>query len=74
MPPGSRRACCGRRCWRALNVSTALTDPLKFCPPGDTQAEQGVRAVVAYIEKRPERGWEDFTTVALEALRASWPC
>jgi hypothetical protein len=57
-----------------LNVSTALTDPLKFCPPSDTQAEQGVRAVVAYIEKRPERGWEDFTTIALEALRFKWPC
>ena len=56
-----------------LNVSQALTEPLKACPPADTQPEQGVRAVVAYIEKRPKRGREDFMRLALEALRASWP-
>jgi hypothetical protein len=57
-----------------LNVSTALTEPLRFCPPNDAEAEQGVRAIVAYIEKRPERTREDFMTLALEALRATWPC
>jgi Rap1a immunity proteins len=57
-----------------LNLSTALTEPLKFCPPNDAEAEQAVRAIVAYIEKRPERTREDFMTLALEALRATWPC
>jgi hypothetical protein len=57
-----------------LNSSEALTEPLKFCPPRDAQREQGVRAVVAYIEKRSERCREDFTTVALDALRPKWPC
>jgi hypothetical protein len=57
-----------------LNVSQALAEPFKACPPADTQPEQGVRAVVAYIEKRPERGREDFIRLALEAFRASWPC
>jgi Rap1a immunity proteins len=57
-----------------LNLSTALTEPLKFCPPNDAEAEQAVRAIVAYIEKRPERTGEDFMTLALEALRATWPC
>src|SRR5262245_5790069 len=59
-------------CWAAvyvlLNMSEALTEPFKFCPPGDAQPEQGVRVVVAYIEKRPERGRKDFTRMALEAL------
>ena len=57
-----------------LNISQALTEPLKFCPPLDTQPDQGVRVVVAYIEKRPERARKDFTRLALEALRAMWPC
>ena len=38
------------------------------------EAEQGVRVVVAYIEKKPERGRDDFTKVALEAPRSKWPC
>jgi Rap1a immunity proteins len=57
-----------------LSVSRALAEALKFCPPVEFDAEQGVRVVVAYIEKRPERGDEDFTTLALEALRSKWPC
>jgi len=57
-----------------LTVSHTLAEPLKFCPPVEFDAEQGVRVVVAYIEKRPERVGEDFTTLALEALRSKWPC
>ena len=57
-----------------LTVSHTLPEPLKFCPRVEFEAEEGVRVVVAYIEKKPERGREDFTTVALEALRSKWPC
>jgi Rap1a immunity proteins len=57
-----------------LNLSGALTEPLKFCPPTDAQPDEGVRVVVAFIEKKPDRGREDFTTIALEALRFRWPC
>ena len=57
-----------------LTVSHTLAEPLKFCPPVEFDAEQGVRVVVAYIEKRPERVGEDFTTLALEALQSKWPC
>jgi hypothetical protein len=57
-----------------LTLSHSLAEPLKFCPPAEFDAEQGVRVVVAYIEKKLERGREDFTTIALEALRSKWPC
>ena len=57
-----------------LTVSHTLAEPIKFCSPVDFEAEQGVRAVVAYIENRPGRAREDFTMLALEALRAKWPC
>jgi hypothetical protein len=57
-----------------LTVSHTLTEPLKFCPPAEFEAEQGMRVVVAYIENRPERARQDFTMLALEALRAKWPC
>ena len=57
-----------------LAVSHTLAEPLKFCPPVEFEAEQGVRVVVAYIENRPGRGREDSTMLALEALRSKWPC
>ena len=57
-----------------LTVSHTLAEPLKFCPPIEFEAEQGVRAVVAYIEKRSGRAGEDFTMLALEGLRSKWPC
>jgi Rap1a immunity proteins len=57
-----------------LTVAHTLPEPLKFCPPVEFEAEQGVRVVVAFIEKKPDRGREDFTTIALEALRFRWPC
>jgi hypothetical protein len=47
-----------------LTVSHTLAEPLKFCPPVEFEAEQGMPVVVGYIEKKPERGREDFTTVA----------
>jgi hypothetical protein len=57
-----------------LTISHTLAEPLKFCPAVEFEAEQGVRVVVAYIESRPGRAREDFTMLALEALRAKWPC
>ena len=57
-----------------LAVSHTLAEPLKFCPPVEFEAEQGVRVVVAYIDSRPGRGREDSTMLALEALRSKWPC
>ena len=57
-----------------LAVSHTLAEPLKFCPPVEFEAEQGVRVVVAYIENRRGTPRKDFTAIALGALRAKWPC
>jgi hypothetical protein len=44
------------------------------CPPNGTTLEQWVRVVVKYIDDRPARLHEHFFALALEALRAAWPC
>lgn len=51
-----------------------LIEPIRFCPPPSIQDKQGVRVVVAHIDSKPERGHEEFITLALEALRKAWPC
>jgi hypothetical protein len=45
------------------------------CGPNGATNEQGVRVVVEYIDQaNPARLRERFTHLALEALRAAWPC
>jgi hypothetical protein len=44
------------------------------CPPDDATHDQSVRVVVKYIDDLPARLHEHFFALALEALRAAWPC
>ena len=45
-----------------------------ICPPERVTHGQIVRVVVQYIDRRPARLHEDFRALAVEALRAAWPC
>lgn len=47
---------------------------LDMCAPGKVTLGQMLRVVVRYIDMRPERQHENFVLLALEALRAAWPC
>jgi hypothetical protein len=42
--------------------------------PGEATVTQAVSVVVAYIDARPARMHESFNKLAIEALRAAWPC
>jgi len=44
------------------------------CPPSKVTLEQTVRAVITYIEARPERMHENFKTLVIEAIHDAWPC
>jgi hypothetical protein len=44
------------------------------CAPRNVTTGQAVRVVVKYIDDRPERLNESFSMLAVEALRAAWPC
>jgi Rap1a immunity proteins len=44
------------------------------CFPNEATVEQLTRVVVQYIEARPARMHENFKILALEAMRAAWPC
>jgi hypothetical protein len=45
-----------------------------ICAPSEGTPEQAIRVVVKYIDDRPARLNEKFLPLALEALRAAWPC
>jgi Rap1a immunity proteins len=44
------------------------------CPPKRATNQQVLRVVLKYIDDRPQRQNENFMDLALEALRAAWPC
>ena len=44
------------------------------CPPAGSNLNQMTRIVVQYIDSRPARMHERFAYLALEALKAAWPC
>jgi hypothetical protein len=45
-----------------------------ICTPRGATVGQSNRVIIRYIEERPARHHEDFRDLALEALRAAWPC
>jgi hypothetical protein len=45
-----------------------------ICVPAGTTAQQVTSIVVQYIDGQPARINENFNRLAVEALRANWPC
>jgi Rap1a immunity proteins len=45
-----------------------------FCQPKGVTRGQARAVVIKYIEARPQRMHEDFGMLAVEALKAAWPC
>jgi hypothetical protein len=59
-------------CWGLISGLLYVTHD-SCLPPGVTQV-QAVRVVLQYIDNRPARMHEDFKILALEAMKAAWPC
>jgi Rap1a immunity proteins len=61
-----------------IGIVTGLTyvgQPSNICLPDGATSQLVIRAVVQYIDgQSPERMHESFNSLALEALRANWPC
>jgi hypothetical protein len=49
-------------------------EPYGVCVPAGTTSQQAASVVVQYIDGQPARIREDFNPLAVEALRANWPC
>jgi hypothetical protein len=51
-----------------------MGQPYGMCVPAGTTSQQVASVVVQYIDGQPARIHEDFNPIAVEALRANWPC
>jgi hypothetical protein len=60
---------------RAIVDRLIYASSSNVCPPKDAAIrQQSVRVVVKYIDELPARRHEQFSALALEALRAAWQC
>ena len=60
--------------WCGGLISALLYMSADICNPPVVTGAQTARVIVQYIDSRPARMHEDFRKLALEALRAAWPC
>jgi hypothetical protein len=57
-----------------VGVAPILEPRYRFCFPKDSNTQQAVRVVVAFLDKNPSMLHYDFRIVALIAMREAWPC
>jgi Rap1a immunity proteins len=55
-------------------IAGVLYNSGDVCMPDGVTHAQERRVVVQYIDSRPARMHEDFRALALEAMKAAWPC
>jgi Rap1a immunity proteins len=51
-----------------------LTRLKAVCPPSSATHGQNVRIVVRYMQDNPQVTHQDIRDIAVDALRAAWPC
>lgn len=57
-----------------LGLISGLSAGRENCAPAEVTNGQLARVVVQYIDARPARMHEEFRKLALEAMKAAWPC
>ncbi|HVQ11238.1 MAG TPA: Rap1a/Tai family immunity protein [Methyloceanibacter sp.] len=57
-----------------LGLSKKLSQDSQLCFPDGVTANQVAATVAQYVEQHPARQRETFVPLALEAMRATWPC
>ena len=58
----------------ATFASKLPAESSRSCPPDNVNAADLTKAVVKWFDEHQARWSEDFRSLSLEALRASWPC
>ena len=58
----------------AAVVTSFSGGPAPFCVPGYVTNDVVVAMVISFMERQPERMYEDFAALAPEAMQAAWPC
>ena len=74
LPDTFRKGECGGIVETVAYLASFLPLDVRSCPPTGSTTGQAVRIVVSFLEAHPERLHEDFTDLAMEALRQAWPC
>jgi hypothetical protein len=61
-------------CAGTIGTLMTISSVLHICLPPQVTNGQAVQVVIQYIDAQPARLHENFTLLAIEALREAWPC
>jgi hypothetical protein len=64
----------GGVCSGIVEALTSVGATFGICRPPESSIDQGIRIVVQYVDSQPTRMNENFSSLAVEALRKAWPC
>lgn len=57
-----------------VSVGRLLETQRRFCLPATVTDRQAMNVVVAFMDAHPQRLHEPTVVLAIDAMRASWPC
>jgi len=70
-----RNGLCSGAVGSLMQIGLLLPAPqFRFCAPDNATNGQAVRVVTAYLEAHPESLNQEFTWLAIAAMRNAWPC
>jgi hypothetical protein len=58
----------------SLLLNTPLSSSLRACMPDGVTVEQSIAVVVHWLDRHPQSLHENFTRLAMSAMREAWPC
>jgi Rap1a immunity proteins len=61
-------------CSGIVEALISVGPALEICKPSGANYGQSTQVIVQYIDQRSARMHEEFIVLAIEALRAAWPC
>ena len=57
-----------------VGIGSHLSARARFCVPGEVTFQQAAKVFVKFLDSHPERLHELSTILAIDSLRATWPC
>lgn len=73
-PDGYRKGLCVGMVVAIAYVSRSMPTQIRSCYPDEVTNEQILNVVRKYVDERPNIHHRDFRLLALEAMKAAWPC
>jgi hypothetical protein len=57
-----------------LPTAPYLNEPVRFCPTNGVTGQQGLKVLIKFLDRYPERLHQPIAVLAIDAFHEAWPC